>query len=189
MKTLSFWKGCCILSLKRGEDMKKVIFQDIDGVLYPCVDRKRLKIDAYLLKERLIKQDPYYKDANAKDLQAAYEGWDDEAMARLCTLVKESGACIVISSSWRFMHGLQDFKQMFHLYGLREAVIDVTPLKNGFLKEPSIMKYLEEHKDIESYVILDDLNMSSSFPDHCVVCPDVFDDACLKQAMAILTGN
>lgn len=169
--------------------MKKVIFQDIDGVLYPCVDRKRLKIDAYMLKERLIKTDPYYKEANAKNLQTAYEGWDKEAMERLRQLVEASGAVIVISSSWRFMYGLSDFKQMFHLYGLSNALIDITPLKNGFLKEPSIMTYLQQHSDIESYVILDDINMSSTFPGHCVVCPDVFDEACMKQAMEILTGD
>ena len=166
-----------------------MIFQDIDGVLYPCVDRARLKIDAYMLKERLIKMDPYYKEGNAKDLQAAYEGWNHEAMERLRQLVEASEAVIVISSSWRFMHGLRDFKQMFHLYGLREAVVDITPLKNGFLKEPSIMTYLQQHPEIEAYVILDDINMSSTFPGHCVVCPDVLDEVCVKQAMDILTGE
>lgn len=169
--------------------MKKVIFQDIDGVLYPCFQRERLKMDAYMIKQRLIEQDSYYKDANAKDLVAAYEGWNHEAMRRLKQLVEITGACIVVSSSWRFMHGVKEFKQMFHIYGLKDAVIAITPLKDGFLKEPSILSYLQQHPEIEHYVILDDLDMSKTFPGHCVVCPDIYDEECHKKAIAILTGK
>ena len=168
--------------------MKKVIFQDIDGVLYPCLERVRLKMDPYMVKQKLIREDPYYKDAAAKDLSVAYEGWNEEAMLRLKQLVDETGAVIVISSSWRFMHSLKDFKQMFHIYGLKDAVVDLTPMKKGFLKEPSIAHYLEEHPQVEAYVILDDLNMTKTFPGHCVVCPDVFDEESKQQAIDILNG-
>lgn len=186
MKTLSFGIQYDILKIERVAHMKKIIFQDIDGVLYPCIDRSRLKMNGDRIKAKLIAMDAYYEDANVRDLLASYEGFDKEAMIRLKKLVDESGAVIVISSSWRFMHSLKDFKQMFHIHGLKDAVIDILPMSSSFLKEPAIQDYLDTHKDITSYVILDDINMESHFPNHCVVCPDVFDEECLQKAMEIL---
>lgn len=164
----------------------KIIFQDIDGVLYPCIERSRLKMSGDRIKAKLIAMDSFYQDANARDLLASYEGFDKEAMIRLKRLVDETGAYIVISSSWRFMHSLKDFKQMFHIHGLKDAVIDIVPMASSFLKEPSIEAYLQAHLDIDDYVILDDINMESYFPGHCVVCPDVFDEECLEKALQIL---
>lgn len=166
--------------------VKKIIFQDIDGVLYPCFHRGRLKMNQDRVKAKLIATDSYYEDANAKDLLASYEGFDKEAMKRLKKLVDETGAYIVVSSSWRFMHTIKDFKQMFHIHGLKDAVIDIAPMASSFLKEPSIEEYLHAHPDIDAYVILDDINMESHFPGHCVVCPDVFDEECLEKALQIL---
>lgn len=164
----------------------KVIFQDIDGVLYPCFQRKRLKMDPYRIKQNLIEKDSFYKDANAQDLAAAYEGFDKDAMKYLKMLVDKTGAKIVISSSWRLMHSLMDFKKMFHIYELDEAIVDMTPQTGGFLKEPSILAYLQAHEEITSYVVLDDINMASVFGEHSIVCGDVFDEECYEKALAEL---
>lgn len=170
-------------------DRMKVIFQDVDGVLYPCFNRKALKQDAYRVKDMLVHKDSFFADAPAMDLLAVYEGWDAKAMQRLQFLIEDTGAKLVISSSWKIMRSLKTMQQLFAVYGLGQDVIALTPNDRGFLKEPAIQHYLSLHHEVEQYVILDDIDMSSTFPEHCVVCGDIFDDACLKKAITILNDE
>ena len=75
-------------------------------------------------------------------------------------LIDETGAKIVISSTWRFS-GLLIMKEMWEKRGLPGEVVGITP---NFMKHygttlcrgKEIDSYLEENKDITSYVILDD---------------------------------
>ncbi len=55
-----------------------------------------------------------------------------------------------------------------------------------FLKETQIEDYLQHHKEIEKYVVIDDLDLRKAFPEHCVVCPDVFTLDCYEKAVKIL---
>lgn len=75
-------------------------------------------------------------------------------------LIDETGAKIVISSTWRFS-GLVIMKEMWIKRGLPGEVVGITP---NFMRHhgttlcrgKEIDAYLEENKDITSYVILDD---------------------------------
>ena len=82
-------------------------------------------------------------------------------------IVDETGAKIIVSSSWRMDTVEETRKNMIYkekrcprnkmLYWLIDNIYDVTPvygLGNG--RGGEIQKYLNDHPEIENYVILDD---------------------------------
>ena len=110
----------------------KVIFLDIDGVLNLC-----------------------------------YEGRDEygslfhpHLVDNLRKIVEETGAKIVISSTWRFS-GLVVMKEMWNKRELPGVVIGITPnfmthYGTTLCRGKEIDAYLEKYPEIEKYVILDD---------------------------------
>jgi hypothetical protein len=84
-------------------------------------------------------------------------------------VIDETGAKIVISSTWRF-GGLQRMKDMWEFRGLPGEVIDITPDCNDLFNEGSfewldqiergheVEYWLNEHPEVEQYVIFDDDN-------------------------------
>ncbi len=172
---------------KREGVMMKVVFLDIDGVLFPCRGRKFKSCNAGKVKKELCDRNyGLFHDINEYDLTMAYTGWKPEAIIRLKILLDKCGAKIVISSSWKFTRSVRELKQLFGIYGLEEYVADKTTDNYGFLKVPAIQGYLKDHPKITSYVVLDDIDMCKDFPYHMVVCPDVFDEKCLENAIKIL---
>lgn len=166
----------------------KVIFLDIDGVVYPCFKRKQITCDIQVLRDKVK---PIVADVALIpdwDLIHVCYGWDSGAMERLKRLLVKHDARIVIESSWRYSRSLHDLKRLFALWGLREYVMDITSLEAGFLKEPGILAYLKQHEDIEQYVILDDIPMEKTFGSHAVRCPDIFDEDCYYKANRCLYG-
>ena len=101
---------------KEGDRMK-VIFLDIDGVLYPC----RKRISPYTTfrfdREQLVKhyQCAAIRDLSDYDLACAQNGFAHSAIQLLKTLIQKSNAVIVISSSWKFSHTLPQLKALFAL--------------------------------------------------------------------------
>lgn len=155
----------------------KVIFLDIDGVLNLC-----------------------------------YEGRDEygslfhpHLVDNLKRLIDETGAKIVISSTWRFS-GLVIMREMWDKRGLPGEVIGITPnfmRKYGttLCRGKEIDSYLEENKDITSYVILDDdTDMEDHQMDRFVKtsgnidhedCVDIgygLTSRCVDRAIEILNG-
>lgn len=110
----------------------KVIFLDIDGVLNLC-----------------------------------YEGRDEygslfhpHLVDNLRKIIRETGAKIVISSTWRFS-GLVVMKEMWDKRELPGEVIGITPnfmthYGTTLCRGKEIDAYLEKYPEIEKYVILDD---------------------------------
>lgn len=133
--------------------MRKIIFLDIDGVLN--TERWHCQTDSNEL------QDEYgYK-------------FDPVAVTNLSKIIEETGADIVISSSWKFM-GLSKMRKMWKDRKLPGNVIGITPntvsdefLLNVDLDNMDIMairgqevkEWLMLNKnEITNYVILDDMN-------------------------------
>ena len=133
--------------------MSKVIFLDIDGVLntgwwYSQMDRNTPK-DKY-----------------------GY-AFDPNAVANLKTIVDETGADIVISSSWKSF-GLSELEEMWQERGLPGKLIGITPnsvsdemLLNADLdhmelfsiRGMEIKEWLDKHgKKVSHYVIIDDMD-------------------------------
>lgn len=133
--------------------MKKVLFLDIDGVL----DTERHH--EYSYKNGIDNSDEY-----------GYL-FDAVAVKNLERIVNETGADIVISSSWKYS-GLSTLLDMWSERGLPGRVIDITPdtesddfLLNADLENMDFLsckgyeigEWLTAHgKNVCSYAILDD---------------------------------
>ena len=118
----------------------KVIFLDIDGVI----------------------QSPRYCIAmNQSGFLAAFE---PAAMSMLRNLIKESGAKIVISSTWRMGDNAQterELKMFFRVCGFKEIANafhdEWRTDSDGELRGEEIKRWLEKHPECqECYLILDD---------------------------------
>lgn len=102
------------------------------------------------------------------------EGYDDfggtfhsNFVDNLRRIIDETGAKIVISSTWRFS-GLTKMRQMWEHRNLPGEVIDITIDSNVLIKRGvfkfhdevmrghEIQEWLDRNQDIENYLILDD---------------------------------
>ncbi len=133
--------------------MKKVIFLDIDGVLntkwwYTQMDR------------------------NSPRDQYGY-AFDPKAVANLKRIVEETGADIVISSSWKSF-GFSELEEMWTDRGLPGKLIGVTPnsvsdellleadidsIELFHIRGKEIKEWLTKHgKNVSNYAIIDDMD-------------------------------
>lgn len=136
--------------------MRRVVFLDVDGVL-----------NSHIIAEE------WFQRTN----KGGYGGWFSEIdiptkenvkwghnnVDNLRDIVRATNCEIVISSDWRKSFTEEKFKEMFALYGWKDApIIDRTSvLKNRALE---INAWLSENPDVTDYVILDD-NDHGFFPE------------------------
>jgi hypothetical protein len=119
----------------------KVLFLDIDGVLN---SRKW-----YEANKEPINFESSFMYRHAQEL-------DPAACALVNELCESEGLDIVISSTWRRLHKLQEISDMFTSRGLLAPVISSTPqLRSGF-RGQEIAEWLYARYEVEKYVILDD---------------------------------
>ncbi len=140
----------------------RVVVLDIDGVLnnevFPnafFAILKRLEIVRSRAKElhKIVMRDEYGNF------------FCPTATNMLAYIIEQTGAKIVISSSWRHS-GLQFMQDMWKERGLPGEVIDITPsfhrtndhmpFKERAERGHEIKDWLTRHPEVESYVILDD---------------------------------
>ena len=130
----------------------KVIFLDIDGVL---------------------NSDEYFDKIRNLDIQGIEQEVDIEKIKLLKKAINETGAKVVLSSSWRNTRNGQQLKELLSNY---EICVDSTPFiqnKRGL----EIKQWLSEHQCIEDFVILDDEVFDS------------YDDVLTKKLVKISNGN
>ena len=165
--------------------MRKVIFLDIDGVL-----------NTKWWYTQMDKNTPKDKYGYA---------FDPNAVANLKKILDETGADIVISSSWKCM-GLSQLEEMWEERNLPGKIVGITPnsvsdelLLNAdidnielfHIRGTEIREWLRKNsKRVSHYVILDDMdNMLPEQQDHFVwIDPDIgITDG--NAAQAIMTLN
>ena len=128
---------------------KKIIFLDIDGVLNTCWWDRKTPVDKY-----------------------GY-AFDPNAVANLRRIVEETGASIVISSSWKCM-GLSQMEEMWDVRNLPGKIVGITPnsvsdelLVNAdidsielfHIRGEEIKEWLTKHgKNVSNYAIIDDMD-------------------------------
>ena len=156
------------------------IFLDIDGVLYPCLNRKNIFQDAMRVRHEWILKGYICEGLSDWDVCAVSLGFQPDAMQFLKCLVEEFDANIIIESSWKFSRSLQTLKTLFALWDIE--ITDVTSNDAGYRKEPAILEYLRTHPNIHKYVILDDIAMQETFGTHAIQCPDVFNKECYEAS-------
>ena len=133
--------------------MNKILFLDIDGVLNTA---------------------SWHRQADRNSLQDEYGyHFDPTSVANLAKIIDETGADIVISSSWKFM-GLSKMQKMWKDRQLPGKVIGITPnvISDDFLlnvdldnvdimaiRGQEIKEWLMLHgKEVTHYAILDDMD-------------------------------
>ena len=116
----------------------KVIFLDVDGVL-----NSNAYVD-YTLKN---------------NVKGILEEIDPKTIEMLKYALDVTDAQIVVSSSWRNIRKFEQLKELFLRYGIN--LDEKTPVL-GHERGLEIKQYLEEHVDIDQYLILDD-DMFDSF--------------------------
>lgn len=147
----------------------KVIFLDFDGVL-----------NSSYYAASLFEAGKPTKDEGGQEL------FDPATIARFNRIVDETGAKIVISSSWRYL-GLTALREMWRERGLHGQIIGMTSMHTvdeyimehglGWLDDSAIATsprafeielWLQEHNNIYQYVILDDLPMPQDVIAHAI---------------------
>ena len=109
----------------------KVIFLDVDGVL---------------------NSDEYFDRVKNLHIQGIQSEIDVNKISLLKRAMDETGAKVVLSSSWRYTEMGKELRKLLSNYGI---YADITPLienKRGLEKK----QWLLEHKNVENFVILDD---------------------------------
>ncbi len=126
---------------RRGRRPVRVVFLDIDGVLSGFAHYKRMRKTGMP--------------------RTAYLGWaqmiDERAVVRLNRIVSETGAIVVVSSSWRKSHPLSRLRRMLRDRGFVGRVVDVTPEHDHESRGLECVSWLSASTlPVESYVALDD---------------------------------
>ena len=145
--------------------MRKVIFLDIDGVLNTA---------------------RWHSKADRNNLQDEYGyTFDPIAVANLAKIITETGADIVISSTWKCM-GLSEMLDMWNDRGLPGKIIDSTPnsvsdemlltvnldeIEMTHIRGCEVKEWLDtKGKKVSHYAILDDMdNFLPEQKDHFVL--------------------
>lgn len=150
----------------------KVIFLDIDGVLVtPC----HMKALSEAGDEMYVGVEEWEKDRHRAILPHAR--FDPEAVSQLNRILEETGAKIVVSSTWRY-RGRKEMAEIFQGQGVQGEVIDVTPALRQRIRRwvrdtcgrgNEIAEWLHEHPEVEKFAILDD-DQDMSFLHHRLFC-------------------
>ena len=115
----------------------KIVFLDFDGVM------DNAKYDIYLNKHNLPEKDEFGVL------------FDPDCIAALAKIVEQTGAKIVISSSWKDFMTKEEIDQMWQKRQLPGEVIDVTPSTSRH-RGDEIATWLNLCPNKCQYVILDD---------------------------------
>lgn len=116
-----------------------IIFLDVDGVL-----------NCELFYEQRIKKTPSTKLEHDIDQFCPKRiGW----LNRLC---EETGAKVVLSSTWRYS-GLEYCRNIFKEVGATFEIIDITPkmVANGFVRGNEIRYWIMKNKELLGYDVSD----------------------------------
>ncbi len=128
------------------DKIEKIIFLDIDGVLNPSYFENSL-FKMWKNSEGKIKSKDEYGQL-----------FFDQNVMALRLLIGQTGAKIVLSSTWR-MAGIEAIQKMWIHRALPGEVIGVTPIlrtPNDNIRGHEIDQYMEERDFWGRYVIIDD---------------------------------
>jgi hypothetical protein len=180
---------------------KKIIFLDIDGVL---------NFQSHYESKEFNEQ---VKKDMTDNLEAFKSEINPEAVERINRLCKETGAEVVLSSSWRRNMSIDGIQKIMNYCGATFKIIDRTPLigtARGFEIEEWLsnkgfshihwsieeQRQVMDRSGIDNYVIIDDDNdMLYRQRNHFVhILPPPrhlhgFDEAHFNKALAILKEN
>lgn len=130
----------------KGYKKMKVIFLDIDGVM-----------------------NIFTADYDAKGFP--WSGYEQSAVKNLNDIINDTGAKLVISSTWRLHYTKEEMQEGLSRWGVEGEVIDMTGIFGGPVdystmhdfsassRASEIYDWLADHADVKAYVSLDDIDM------------------------------
>jgi hypothetical protein len=131
----------------------KIIFLDIDGVLATN--------EEFLINKKNFRKKHYV----AEHINIPYP-FNQGCVRVFNEILLKTNAEIVLSSDWRKYWTLNDLDIIFRFNGVVKSPIDITtndPVSMSWLEKNranEINKHLTNNRDIEKWVVIDDLNMS-----------------------------
>jgi len=153
--------------------MVPLIFLDIDGVL-----NSARYLAAHTDGEGVVIVDGAF-DATAHV--------DPECVERLNRLVADTGASVVLSSSWRISFGMEKTQSSLAARGFAYQLADSTPRILGEPRHTEIRAYLSNYAEWPPFVILDDAAEAGiGLVEQFVHVRDGLEDAHIDQARAVL---
>lgn len=126
--------------MMKGMICMNVIFLDIDGVLNPYPNQR--------------------KNMEARTGDTSVLKLDSKCMKVLKQIIEKTGAKIILSSTWRCEEWYGGFaskenvQRQLQEYGME--LWDSTPVLPVYDRGKEILCYLQEHPEVENYLILDD---------------------------------
>lgn len=127
----------------------KLIFLDIDGVL---------NSSTYFFSKEYLDETAKMSDAELM-LLAHPSHLDPVALKLVSHIVNESGAQVVLSSSWRMKYSTEEWTEMMQKRGATFKITDRTPKLSGTTRGTEIMDFINSMRSRpDSIVILDDHN-------------------------------
>lgn len=117
-----------------------IIFLDFDGVLNTEQYQTRLAVNGTPNKD------------------AWGPLFDPCAVSNLRTIIDSTGANIVISSSWRYIHRLGSLRMMWEVRGLPGEILDTLPCGATYISRGEDVECWLKKYGQANYVIIDDLN-------------------------------
>ncbi len=126
----------------------KILFLDIDGVLNFRMFFKNSPFPGFLDFERV----------------------DPSLIAILNKVIEQTQAKVVISSSWRLDHSIEELQSFLSNFGFIGEIIDRTPAFTfkGKRRGDEINFWLNNNEPVESFVIIDDSSDMTNLMDHLV---------------------
>lgn len=143
----------------------KVIFLDFDGVMNNCGSHNYHK---RRIKRYMKEFDCDYKTAE-RHLGRFLDSFDPVCASNFQIILDEHpDAMIVLSTSWRNIHDTEFCKKKLEEYFVDSSrVIGKTPVViRGWTsgdRTDEIAQYLDEHPEVENYIILDDAFISGVY--------------------------
>ena len=167
--------------------MNPILFLDIDGVINPFKRLKDVPVDANLTKRLAMERnDPSIEDLNIYLAHMVQYRFDWNSIQYIEKLIHEFDAKIVISSSWRMMYEDKDFEGMFSIMNWKGAYIG--KLESFKPRYTLIKDYIKEN-NVQAYLVLDDMDMSSYFPKQMVLTHNSLNENNYVEARKLLKAQ
>lgn len=125
----------------------KIVFLDIDGVLN--------SEEFFIERTQDCRYDNYRAAGYSPKMSRNLCSLDSVAIANLNYIISQTGAKIVVSSTWRCDDPW--LQELFAVVGI-PSYIGITPYHIARHRGTEIKQWLDKHPEVENYVILDDDN-------------------------------
>jgi len=157
---------------------KPVVFLDIDGVLNS--------------KQWYAHGAASHEVISPTDRKLWEHSIDPDCVRRLNRILQQTGAVVIVSSSWRKTHALSEIVSILESRGFRGDVVGATSANGTLSGAEEITEWLAENRPPgAAYVLIDD-ELTSALPAERVVSPSNqtgLTDKDVEQAIAILSGT